>query len=329
MKNLFKSDSFLMVVSVFVAILLWIYVAYEQNPMHEKWINGVPVKYTNQIADFENGKLVILDGALDKIDIKIRGRRSAVSGVDTSSVTCSVNMGEIKEDGTYTLPVTFSSAMYGIELVQKKPNSVTLVVDRVITEEMDVNVVKNGDVAQGYVSGEIECDPLSVKLTGPASLVYSVDKAVVNVDMASATKDIANLCKIKLYDNNGAEIADGRISKNIEYCDIKCPVYAAKEVSVTPVLRNETNSAGDAVTVVSVAPAAVTLVGSDDLLVGIETLYTKEIYTNDITDNVKIEATLDLGDIPEGVTIRDDIAIVEVELQAEKSEQNSESGGDE
>ena len=197
MKKLLKSDSFLMVLSVFIAILLWIYLVYDQNPMHEKWLSSVPVKYTNQSVDFENGKLVVLEGALDKVEVKIRGRRSAVSGVDISSVVCSANMGEIKDSGSYTLPVTFTSSVYGIELVQKKPNSVTVVVDRVITEEVKIEVSKSGEVAQGYISGEIECNPMTVKLTGPSTLVRSVGKAIVNVDLASADKDIANLCKNK------------------------------------------------------------------------------------------------------------------------------------
>ena len=329
MKKIFKSDSFLMVLSVFIAVLLWIYVVYEQNPMHEKWISGVPVKYTNQTADFENGKLVVLDGALDKVDIKIRGRRSAVSGVDTSSVSCIVNMGEIKESGSYTLPVTFNSSVYGIELVQKKPNSVTLVVDKVITEETDIEVVKSGDVAQGYISGEIEYTPSSVKLTGPSELVRNVEKAIVNVDLASADKDIANLCKIKLYDESGVEITDSRISKNIEYCDIKCPVYSAKEVAVTPILRSETNGVGDAVTVASVTPSTVTLVGAAELIEEIDTLYTKDIDTHNITDVVKITAAIDFRDMPDGVTIQGDITTVEIELRAEKAEQNTDNGGNE
>ena len=199
MKTLFKSDSFLMVVSVFVAILLWIYVVYEQNPMHEKWVNDVPVKYTNQAADFDNGKLVVLEGAVESIDVKIQGRRSFVSGVDASAVTCSVNMSEINQAGTYTLPVSFNTSAYGIELMQKKPNSVILTVDKVATEERSISVTKSGAVADGHIAGDIECSPDIVKLTGPSTMLRTVEKAVVNVDLANASSDIANLCKIKLY----------------------------------------------------------------------------------------------------------------------------------
>ncbi|MBQ7901629.1 MAG: hypothetical protein IJ365_06680, partial [Clostridia bacterium] len=142
MKRLLKSDYFLMFASVLVAVLIWIYVVYEQNPMHETWLRDVPVTYTNQTADFETGKLIVLEGDIAKVDLKIRGRRSAVSAVDVSSVTCSVNMGEITDAGSYTLPITFSTTVYGIELMQKKPNSVNLVVDRVVTEERSITVTK-------------------------------------------------------------------------------------------------------------------------------------------------------------------------------------------
>ena len=321
MKKVFKSDSFIMFISVFISILLWIYVVYEQNPMHEKWITDVPVKYTNQTADFENGKLIVLEGATEMVDVKIRGRRSSVSGVDASAVTCSVNMGEITEAGSYTLPVTFNTSTYGIELMQKKPNSVSMVVDKVVTDERQITVTQSGQVANGYIAGEIECQPMVVKLTGPQTIVRGVDKAVVNVDMTNVSQDIANLCKIKLYDSAGNEVVNELISKNIEYCDIKCPVYTAKTVAVTPILRSETNKDGHPVTVSSVSPAELALVGNADLLAGIETIYTYDIDTYNVTESTKVTAKLNLGDVPEGVTVQDDIIEAEIELYPEVPQQ--------
>ena len=331
MKNVLKSDSFIMFISVLISILLWIYVVYEQNPMHEKWITDVPVKYTNQIADFENGKLIVLEGVAEKVDVKIRGRRSSVSGVDASAVTCSVNMGEITEAGSYTLPVTFNTSAYGIELMQKKPNSVSLVVDKVITDERQITVTQSGQVANGYIAGEIECQPTVVKLTGPQALVRGVDKAVVNVDMTNVSQDIANLCKIKLYDSAGNEVVNELISKNIEYCDIKCPVYTAKTIAVTPILRSETNKYGHPVTVSSVSPAEVTIVGNAELMEGIEVIYTYDIDTYNVTEITKVSAKLNLADVPDGVTVQDDISEVEIELYPESTQQpdNGEQQGDE
>ena len=48
----------LFVASLFIAIFLWIFVVYQENPNHEIWINGIPVNFINRNANFENGKLM-------------------------------------------------------------------------------------------------------------------------------------------------------------------------------------------------------------------------------------------------------------------------------
>ncbi|MBQ7901101.1 MAG: hypothetical protein IJ365_03945, partial [Clostridia bacterium] len=169
----------------------------------------------------------------------------------------------------------------------------------------------------GHIAGEIDYSPTVVKLTGPRSVIQNVTTAVVNVDMTGAAQNIAGLYKIKLYDGENREIIDERISKNIEYCDIKCPVYATKQVSVTPILRSEVNSNNAAVTVSSVNPSAVTLIGSADLLETIDGIYTHDIDTHNITEHTKLKAALNIDDIPEGVTIQDDVKEVEIELSPE------------
>ena len=57
MNRILKSDYFLMVISVLIAVFIWIYVVYEKNPMHEVWIRDLPINFINQAEDFKNGKL--------------------------------------------------------------------------------------------------------------------------------------------------------------------------------------------------------------------------------------------------------------------------------
>ena len=322
MKRFIKSDYFLVTVSVLVSILLWVFVSYEVNPIHEIWIEDVPIAYTNQSSDFENGKLVILSGKENSADIKIRGRRGDISAVNDDDVTCSVSLAGINTGGTYTLPVSFESNMYGIELMQKTPHSVEIVVDRVTTREMEIEVVKTGEASQGYIAGDIECSPLKVKLTGAQSLVGNVKTARVNVDISNVQSDIYGLYKIKLYDENGNEINDERISTNIEYCDINCPVYQKKEINITPLLSGETNGFGQPVTVSSINPQTVFLIGKSDKLGEINEVYTNTINTSNVSGTTIINVKLDLYGIPEDVKIENDVTEVQIELYAQETQQN-------
>lgn len=328
MKSFFKSDYFLMIVSVVISIFMWIYIAYDQNPIYEKWIKDIPIVYTNQSADFESGKLVVLDGKKDTVDVKIRGRRSIMSAVDATDITCTVNMSEVTKSGSYSIPISFSSSVYGVELTQKNPYSVDLVVDKTVTDEIEVTVTTSGSTKDGFVVGEIISDPKIIKLTGPQSIIWSVETAVATVDVTGADADIVNLYKIKLYNESGAEITDDRISKNIEYCDVTCRIYEKKQLNVTPLLDGEFNSMGERIAVSAVNPQSITLIGTKEQLEQINGIYTKNINVFGIMEPVTMMVQLDLSDLPMGVTVDSDVSEVEVQLYNEQSQQVQQNPND-
>lgn len=317
MKKFWKSDHFLRIASVFAAILLWIFVVYQENPIHEIWINSVPVSFINRSASFENGKLVITDGENAKVNLKIQGRRSAISTAKASNVSCTVNLADIEKEGSYTLPVSVNISAYGVELVSKDPYNVTIEVDKVVTQERTVDINKSGSPKNGFVEGTVDFTPSSVKLTGPESIVRNIASASVVLDLTDAAEDIAGLYKIRLYDAEGKEITDTRITKNIEYCDVRCPILATKEVTVSPTLTSETNSLGHKISVVAVSPGKITLVGRKEQLDRIDTVLTESIQTSDIDGMVTVNAELVLDGISEGVLISNDVKTVKVELNSE------------
>ncbi len=323
MKSFLKSDYFIMLISVLISILIWIYVSYDQNPIHETWVKDVPIVYTNQSADFESGKLVVLEGKKDTVNVKIRGRRSIISTVDASRISCSVNMSEVTKSGSYSIPISFSSSVYGVELTQKSPYNVDLVVDKTTTDEREITVTTTGSAKDGFVVGEIISEPKVVKLTGPKSIIHSVESAVVSVDVTLADADIVNLYKIKLYDESGVEITDNRISKNIEYCDVTCHIYAKKQLNVTPLLDGEANSLGERITVLGVNPKSITLIGTKEQLEQIAEIYTKNINVAGVTQTATVMAQLDLSALPPGVTVEGNISEVEIQLYAESASQQN------
>ena len=60
MKNFNKSNAFFMIISLVAAIMIWIYVVYEVNPLYEVWIKDVPVQTVNASSLFDDGSLVLV-----------------------------------------------------------------------------------------------------------------------------------------------------------------------------------------------------------------------------------------------------------------------------
>ena len=315
MKKLLKSDYFLMFMSVLVAIFLWIYVSYNQNPVFETWVRGIPVTYSNETSDLQSGKLVIMGGNIKTADLKLKGTRTALASVKTTNVVCNVNLGDVKSDGNYHIPLSVNVGVDGVEILQKSPFYVDLIVDRVVTEEKSVIANIVGEPRSGFETGEITLNPEVVKITGPSSVVRAINTVSATVDVTDASEDVSGLYKIKLYNESGKEIVDERISKNIEYSDVKCSILYAKSVKVIPVLSMETNSKGEPITVVGTDPETVTIMGNKGVVDNITELYTTLIDTSDVFKDTVVDAPLDLLAYSENVILKE--TSVKVSLKPE------------
>lgn len=295
----YQTDWFLRVISVLIAIVIWIYVVYEYNPQYETWVRDVPITYLNRGQDFDNGKMVILDTNTEQMDIKIRGRRRLVSAIDASNTTVTVDMSGITKEGTYTLPINVHFAADGVEVLQKKPYTQEIIIDRVITEEREIAVDTEGQLPAGLVVEGGTNSPETVKLTGPQSVIGNVAKCSIAVNFTDVRDDIKGLYKIKLYDAQNTVIESEYISKNIEYTEVYYAVLSTKTVPVTPKLSGTQTAEGLAVTA-SAQPAQVTIQGKALALEAVSALETTQIDIGSITQNRQVTAALEL---PGGVTM--------------------------
>ncbi len=306
----YQTDWFLKVISVLIAIVIWIYVVYEYNPQYETWVRDIPITYVNRTQDFENGKMVVLDSSSETVDIKIRGRRRLVSSIDAGNTTATVDMAEVSKEGTYALPVNVHFAADGIEVLQKKPYSQQLTVDKVVTEERQIEVDEEGQLADGYVVENETTSPAAVQLTGPQSVIGTVAKCSISVNFTDVRDDIKGLYKIKLYDTQNQEINTDWISKNIEYTDVYYAILPTKTVSIVPKLSAASNVDGAVITALP-QPAQVTVKGKQSVLDTISSLETADIDVSGVTANQRLEVELAL---PNGVALLDGENTVAVDL---------------
>ena len=301
MKPFYKTDWFLKIVSLVVAIIMWAYISYGKDSQYETWIRGIDVVQTNLSQDFENGKLVIMEGATDKIDIKIRGDRKDVAAVKAGNIKAVIDMININREGTFeqqainvTIPVD------GIEIVQKTPAYAKVVVDKIVTVEKRINAEVKGVPAEGYVVGEYKLAPESVKLTGPESIINTVSNVKAVIELAEAELNPESLFKIKLYDANDNEIVNNLITQNIEYVQATDLFAETKMVDVIVDTSSAVNGNGEKVEYTVLSSVKIQLTGDAEALNNISSISTEEIDVSEIVSDTEITAKLI---VPEGLKL--------------------------
>lgn len=311
----YKTDWFLRVASLVAAIFIWLYVVYQENPTIDTWVNNIYVSQRNLSQDFENGKLVILSVSSNDVDVKLSGRRSIISSINAESGSAYIDMSKITEAGRYEVPIKVDFSIDGMDVVQLKPNRCTVVVDRVVTEERPVEIIRKGVVSGGHFVEDIVMNPDVLKISGPKTAVDAVASCAITVDLTDKSEDIKGLYKIKLYDGSGAEITDSSVTKNIEYTDVHCMLSTVKNVEVKPVLSSDVNQKGEKI-VATCEPSRLTVSGKAALLESTVELLTNVIDVSKVYEGTEIDCEVLL---PEGLVLADDNAkTVKVKLTVSK-----------
>lgn len=310
MKDIFKTNWFVALVSFLCAVVIWVYVVYQINPMYETTVRKIPIKYMYQSTDFDSGKLMILSSNSETADIKIRGKRSTVSKLKRDDIQCSVDMTDADSAGTYSLALKVNFNVDGIELTSKSPYSINLVVDDVITVEKDIEIDVHGKPADGFIAESVEYSPLKIRLTGARSIVKKIKTALISVDLTGASDTISGRYKIKLYDKDGNLFSDDRVSKNITYTELKYNIFQNKSIDIEPALSGSANKNGEKVTVSKVQPSKASVIGDKRELLNIDKLETEEIDVSHIKDGDTVKVKL--KPLPENARFDEDITEVEV-----------------
>src|SRR5690554_3393090 len=109
MKNILENNKTMWVLSIAVALLLWMYVISDQNPPTSDNINGIPVEFINQESLEEKG-LVISHIEDQFVDIRVFGRRTQLYRINRDAIRVEADLSRLNTKGTHFLPYV----IYGI-----------------------------------------------------------------------------------------------------------------------------------------------------------------------------------------------------------------------
>lgn len=89
-----------------------------------------------------------------------------------------------------------------------------------------------GEVASGYLIGNVTLDQTNIEVTGPKSAISQVDHAGVDINVTDSTSSLSANVDIKLYDADDNELTLESVKKNVNSAHMTVEVLATKEVPV-------------------------------------------------------------------------------------------------
>lgn len=183
--------------AVLVALIVWIFVMNEQNP---------PVEGTFQVALGTRNlseKMVVME-APETVRVKVRGLRNAIAGAAVKEFRATVDLKGMAT-GQYNLPVSVALPG-GYELIEVMPDKVTVKIEAVRSRQFSIVPRLSGLLATQMQLGKVEVKPAVATITGPQSLLDSVEKVVAPLEIKEPTAAFSVTSKLILLGPEGTEM---------------------------------------------------------------------------------------------------------------------------
>jgi YbbR domain-containing protein len=287
-----------------------------QQPDTPATIYNIPVTFIGEDTLTDEG-LMITQGKDTTVTLKLEGPRSAISQLDRSNITISVQAAsQISEEGNYSLIYTVSLPSSvsdsGISVVSRSVDAIDVTVVQTITKTVDIVGRFSGTAAEDALISEndFEFEQKTVTVSGERSLVEQVDYALVTLDVQDLDATWSGELPIVLMDAKGNEVVADSDSL---ICDISSvyTIFPVRIVKVVPLtvdfLDGGGATASDATAVID--PVEVTISGTPERLAEIDSINLGTVDLSQIVTSGQM--SMDIN-VPDGVSVISGISTAKV-----------------
>lgn len=233
MKKLLTRNLGLKLASLLLAFVLWFLVAQIYDPKDTVTFNNIQVRLINTERLDEEGKVYeVLDNS-NLVRVTVTGPQSIVkSELRRSDIVAEADMSKLTDINT--IAITYYCENISNDSVEIKGNhdSVRLNVEDKTSKWIKLESNTIGDVASGYMIGNVTLDQTNIEVTGPKSAISQVDHAGVDINVTDSTTSLSANVDIKLYDADDNELVLESVKKNVDSAYMTVEVLATKEVPV-------------------------------------------------------------------------------------------------
>jgi YbbR domain-containing protein len=305
------------IISIVFAIILWTYVAGDQNPNIVRTIRNIPVEIQNESV-LKSKNLIRMNTDIQEVSVKIEGRRNDVAAFKPYDIKVVADIGSINASGKHQIPVKVINIPNNIDIVDISPPYIQVDIEDIVNNQLPVELKLEGRPAENHKVLEAEIVPNEIIVTGPRSLVSKVHTAVVRMDITDARYDITRSLPIILYDERERQISDD-LDLSADFVRVYQKIRAVKTV---PVKVNTSGKLPDGLEIVSIVakPDNVTIAGSDNDISKVTAIETEPVDLSKVqaTSTVKAQLiSLDGIDVIEGEPVMVDITVKEQDVQEE------------
>lgn len=217
-----KSKVLRLLLSLVIALGIWVYVVSVVSPEYEATIHSIPVELVG-VDELASRDLIIVSNKNFTVDLKLLGNRVDLKKLSASNITLLADLSQIKEPGEHTIryDIVYPSIVQSgnIDALEKHPQYITLTVAERGTKQVPVKVKYKGSLPADYVADRQnpQINHKTVTITGPVEDLEQVDHVSILVDLSDQVSTITGIYRPTICDAAGNALMDVSMLS----CDVK------------------------------------------------------------------------------------------------------------
>jgi len=165
--SVLKKNLFLKLISLFLALILWVIISRGTGGNEMEISLGIPLVLHNLPSDLE----VVMD-PVERVDVRFSGPRRFVSRISQLGITFPLDLAGAKEgETTFELYTADLQVPERTTVTRISPSSISIQLEKTLNRHLLVEVVIQGEPADGYSAGPPVVKPKTVELKGPRSAI--------------------------------------------------------------------------------------------------------------------------------------------------------------
>lgn len=210
----------LKIMSVAIAIVVWLIVVNIDNPVGTNYYTITDVELINKeyVESSDTiGKMCMPEENQDSVKVAITASKKVRDRIRLSDITAVADLQQAVSLDTdpVMVPITVTCSAAGVlpSDIKVTPQNLTVNLDEKETQEFVVNVSK-GDTKPGkdYEVGSLTASPEKIRITGPKTLVNKIDKVNATIALDDNTEDYTQEVNLTIYDKNQETLSESEMN---------------------------------------------------------------------------------------------------------------------
>ncbi|MCL5057030.1 MAG: CdaR family protein [Actinobacteria bacterium] len=299
----------LRILSVLLALLLWLYVTNEQNPVHSQILS------VNLSQRGLSQNMSVVGNIPRSVSIRVQGTRGQISSLTTDDFEAVLDLSGL-EEGDRLVQVKVNSPA-GIQIVQVNPGKVPVTLEGIVEQQVQVTASLKGAPVRGFYVLNPVVAPQTVTVRGPRSKVSAITQLGVTVEVEGVNSDVEKILPVAAPQSG--------VSVYPQSVKVTVPVSQLPTKSV-PVRTGAVGSpsAGYEVDGITVSPAEVQVTAPAEVLAQLRWVEAEKVNISGADRDVTVRAAVALP--TNAVEVKP--AAVEITARLKKTETPPPAGGD-